>query len=241
MACFRFHRGRSQYAAQDFGLVYRDYAECVRKPFHDFASRAFRESAFTPKQYQDLMPLAPSARIAVALPGTQHLANYPIVRGTRLPCCKTHLLYPQPSENGQSNSSIDQTSKGADSRRLTERECTEAPKANAGSDDRNDDAANNAGDVTPSTTSSGTSSLQKAPRKETQKTAPPTLSEYERTRQANIKKNEDRLKEVQRAFEDLNEDMRSVPAIKKKKPVRHLPAPRCFTSYVAVDRHRQRL
>jgi hypothetical protein len=39
----RYHRGRSEYAGQDFALVYRNYAENVRKPFHTFASRAFRE------------------------------------------------------------------------------------------------------------------------------------------------------------------------------------------------------
>ena len=39
---FRFHRGRSQNMGEDFGRVYGDFVEHVRKPFHDFASRTFR-------------------------------------------------------------------------------------------------------------------------------------------------------------------------------------------------------
>jgi hypothetical protein len=42
---FRIHKGCSLYASKDFGLVYRDYAVNVRKPFHEFASRAFCEFA----------------------------------------------------------------------------------------------------------------------------------------------------------------------------------------------------
>lgn len=38
----RFHKGRSAHG-HDFGVVYKDFAKNIRKPFHSFASRAFRE------------------------------------------------------------------------------------------------------------------------------------------------------------------------------------------------------